>query len=50
MREMHEALGILALALLHAVAALGHHYVLRDELMARMRPGRGPTPAMTAAE
>ena len=33
---------VLALAGLHASAALFHHYVLRDGLIARMTPGRGP--------
>lgn len=38
-RWWHETLGIgiLALALLHAVAALFHHYVLKDGLLAKMR-------------
>lgn len=40
MRGLHEILGvaILWLAGLHAVAALGHHYILRDGIMARMLP------------
>lgn len=47
-REVHETLGtaMLVLALLHAAAALVHHYVLKDDVLARMRGGRGsPTPA-----
>jgi superoxide oxidase len=38
-RWWHETLGIgiLALALLHAAAALFHHYILKDGLIARMR-------------
>ncbi|MEQ1694482.1 MAG: cytochrome b [Hyphomicrobiaceae bacterium] len=43
-REIHEALGvgILLLAGVHAVAALGHHYLLKDGVLARMsfRSGR----------
>jgi len=31
---------VLILAGLHALAALGHHYVLRDGLLRRMMPGR----------
>jgi cytochrome b561 len=39
-KELHEALGtgILLLAGLHAAAALFHHYVLRDDVLERMRP------------
>lgn len=38
-RWWHEVLGIgmLALALLHAAAALFHHYVLQDKLLSKMR-------------
>lgn len=45
-REGHEVLGIsiLVLAGLHAVAALGHHYLLRDDVMKRMLPGRSEAP------
>lgn len=43
-RELHETLGvgILVLAGVHAVAALGHHYLLKDGVLARMsfRSGR----------
>lgn len=37
----HERLGFLAaaLVLLHASAALRHHYVLRDRVLSRMLPG-----------
>jgi cytochrome b561 len=37
---------VLIVAGLHAAAALGHHYVLRDAVLARMVPfvRRGPTP------
>ncbi|HEY4372908.1 MAG TPA: cytochrome b/b6 domain-containing protein [Burkholderiales bacterium] len=40
--ELHEltATLILAVAGLHAAAALFHHYVLRDGVLARMWPGR----------
>lgn len=42
-REVHETLGvgILVLAGLHAAAALGHHYLLKDGVMARMSFGGG---------
>jgi superoxide oxidase len=42
-REVHETLGvtILVLAGLHAVAALGHHYLLKDKVLARMSFGSG---------
>lgn len=45
-REVHEALGtgLLILAGLHAVAALGHHYLLKDGTLARMT-FRGERPA-----
>ena len=36
------ATAVLILAGLHAAAALGHHYVLRDETLRRMLPGRRP--------
>lgn len=38
-RWWHETLGItmFALALLHAAAALGHHYILKDGLLRKMR-------------
>jgi cytochrome b561 len=42
-KEIHE-LGanlILALAALHAAAALWHHFVRRDNVLTRMLPGRG---------
>jgi cytochrome b561 len=42
-KEIHE-LGanlILALAAVHAAAALWHHFVRRDGVLARMLPGRG---------
>ncbi len=37
---LHEAAahGLMALAGLHAAAALGHHYLLRDDVLARMLP------------
>jgi cytochrome b561 len=40
LREFHEWIGwaIIVLALLHAAAALYHHYVLRDRVLARMLP------------
>jgi cytochrome b561 len=39
--EVHEfaANALLLLALLHAVAALGHHWILRDNTLRRMLPG-----------
>lgn len=42
MQEIHETIGslILLLAGLHAAAALFHHYVWRDNVLARMSPGR----------
>jgi cytochrome b561 len=42
LKEVHEALaiGILVLLLLHVAGALKHHFVLRDDTLARMLPGR----------
>jgi len=39
LKPAHEALGygILLLAFVHATAALGHHYVLKDDVLLRMR-------------
>jgi cytochrome b561 len=39
LKSAHETLGygILLLAFVHAAAALGHHYVLKDGVLARMR-------------
>lgn len=44
--ELHALLanGLLILAALHAVAALGHHYVLKDGTLLRMLPRRGGLP------
>lgn len=44
LREWHEVLGIaiLFVAGLHALAALFHHYVLRDDTLVRMTGGRIP--------
>ena len=41
-RWLHETLGIaiLVIAGVHAAAAIGHHYVLKDDTMRRMLPGR----------
>ena len=41
-KEVHEVLAnaLLILALLHAAAALFHHWVLRDRTLVRMLPGR----------
>ena len=41
--ELHELLGnvLLALIALHVVAALGHHFVLRDGVLRRMLPAKG---------
>jgi cytochrome b561 len=40
LREIHEWIGwaIIVLALLHALAALSHHYVLKDRVLERMLP------------
>jgi len=40
LREFHEWIGwaIIVLALLHALAALYHHYVLKDRVLQRMLP------------
>ena len=42
LREIHEWIGwaIIAIALLHALGALYHHYVLRDRVLRRMLPKR----------
>jgi cytochrome b561 len=42
LREFHEWIGwaIIVLALGHALAALYHHYVLKDRVLKRMLPGR----------
>ena len=42
--EVHELLAnaLLAVAGLHALAALAHHYLLRDRTLARMLPGARP--------
>lgn len=39
LKSAHEALGygILLLAFVHAAAALGHRYVLKDDVLSRMR-------------
>lgn len=41
LREFHEWIGwgIVILALLHALGALYHHYVLKDRVLVRMLPG-----------
>lgn len=41
--ELHSATAwaIIAIAGIHAAAALVHHYVLRDRVLARMMPARG---------
>jgi cytochrome b561 len=51
LKEVHEALaiGILMLLLLHVAGALKHHFVLHDDTLARMLPGRLPR-ARTASE
>jgi len=40
LREIHEKIGwaIIILALIHALAALYHHYVLKDRVLERMLP------------
>jgi cytochrome b561 len=42
--ELHQWIGnaIVALAALHALAALFHHFWLRDDVLRRMLPGRRP--------
>jgi cytochrome b561 len=42
LKEVHEALaiGIFVLLLLHVAGALRHHFVLRDDTLVRMLPGR----------
>jgi len=42
-REIHEWIGwtIIVLAFAHALAALYHHYVLKDRVLMRMLPGDG---------
>ena len=42
LREIHEWIGwtIVILALIHAAAALYHHYVLKDRVLVRMLPRR----------
>lgn len=44
LRTVHELLGqaVLAVAFVHAAAALWHHYVRKDDVLARMLPGRQP--------
>lgn len=41
-KEVHEWLanGLLAIAAVHAAAALWHHFARRDDVLARMLPGR----------
>lgn len=52
MRDLHETLGIgiLLVALVHALAALGHHYVLKDGLLSRMQFRQPHRHAIEAAE
>jgi cytochrome b561 len=42
LKEVHEvlAIGMFMLLLLHVAGALRHHFVLRDDTLARMLPGR----------
>jgi cytochrome b561 len=44
LKEVHEALAVsvFVLLLLHVAGALKHHFVLRDDTLARMLPGRLP--------
>jgi cytochrome b561 len=46
--ELHQWIGnaIVALAALHALAALFHHFWLRDDVLRRMLPGRRPRRAL----
>jgi cytochrome b561 len=43
LKGVHKFLGqaILAVAFVHAAAALWHHYVRKDDVLIRMLPGRG---------
>ena len=43
LKEVHEALaiGMFVLLILHVAGALKHQFVLRDDTLARMLPGRG---------
>lgn len=52
MRDLHETLGvgILLMALVHALAALGHHYVLKDGLLSRMQFRQPRSLVIEAAE
>ena len=45
LKQVHEALaiGMFGLLLLHVAGALKHHFVLRDDTLARMLPGRSPS-------
>ena len=47
LRELHEWIGwtIVIVALGHALAALYHHYVLKDRVLRRMLPGHPSRPA-----
>ena len=51
LREIHERIGwaIIVIALLHAVGALYHHYVLRDRVLRRMLPKRSSGTTSKAA-
>ena len=42
LKEVHETIGTIGYYLigLHVAAALGHHYVMRDNTLLRMLPGR----------
>lgn len=42
-QEVHEWLanGLMAIAAVHAAAALWHHFVRHDDVLSRMLPGRG---------
>jgi len=50
--EVHEVLAytILVLAILHALAALKHHFVDRDDVLRSMLPGRKQASASRAGE
>jgi cytochrome b561 len=49
LQDVHEALATAGYFLigLHAAAALAHHYVVRDNTLLRMLPGRGPVSERT---
>ncbi len=47
LEEIHETLafGLIGLVAVHVLAALHHHFVMRDNILARMTSGRGSLPS-----